>query len=113
MATITLGGVVLVAIALLAVWGYTSPVEAQNDEPDCKDFDSQAEAQQALRDDPDDPDGLDGLPGPAFAGEEGVACEDYDYPQGSPRDEAPVNVDATGGSTSGGTTTPSPTPAPA
>lgn len=56
---------------------------AQSDDLDCADFDSQADAQAELRSDPTDPNGLD-------AEDDGVACETYPYPEGSPRDERPV-----------------------
>ena len=47
----------------------------------CDDFESQAAAQQRLREDPSDPDGLDGPPGEeSFSGIEGVACEDLPPP---------------------------------
>lgn len=49
-------------------------------ERNCEDFDSQAAAQDFLRDDPSDPDGLDGPPGEGFTGEEGVACESLPAP---------------------------------
>ena len=40
---------------------------------DCGDFGSRAEAQAHLDADPSDPDGLDG-------NNDGIACEDHDYP---------------------------------
>lgn len=42
----------------------------------CEDFDFQEDAQAFYEQDTSDPDGLDGPAGPAFDGEEGVACED-------------------------------------
>ena len=71
------------------VVGTTPPAFAQDEDPtvgrDCGDFISQAEAQDALRQDPSDPDVLDEDEGP----DDGVACEatDYDAPA---RDETPV-----------------------
>jgi hypothetical protein len=98
--------------------------QAQQGEPDCKDYNSQAEAQADLRANPSDPFGLDGPPGEASAGRPGVACEDYPYPPGSPRDETPVSLQPAAGNTtvasqppmsSPATTPPSPntTPPPA
>ncbi len=60
-----------------------SPAMAQDD-LDCGDFNSQAEAQAELRSDPSDPNGLD-------AESDGVACETtaYDDPA---RDEVPVTA---------------------
>jgi hypothetical protein len=57
---------VLAAIALLAVWGYTSPVEAQD--LNCTDFDTQQEAQDELDSNPSDPNNLDN-------DNDGIACE--------------------------------------
>jgi hypothetical protein len=72
---------------VLALW--TSPASAQDDQ-NCADFPSQADAQAHLRQDPSDPDRLD-------ADNDGVACENYQgYPDGSARDETPVAA-ATGG----------------
>lgn len=48
---------------------------AEQEDLDCSDFASQAEAQAALREDPSDPYGLDGPAGPVGTGEPGVACE--------------------------------------
>lgn len=56
---------------------------------DCVDYDSQADAQAALREDPSDPNVLD-------EDHDGIACEDFDYPTSSPRDEDPVPVTDTG-----------------
>lgn len=83
----------LTALSMLVVAMTASVAFAQSRGPsgadgtfNCEDFDSQAEAQAFLRDDPSDPDGLDGPPGDAFTGEEGVACESLP----GPRDETPV-----------------------
>ena len=56
---------------------------AQADDLDCADFDSQADTQAELRSDPNDPNDLD-------AEDDGVACETFTYPAGTPRDERPV-----------------------
>jgi hypothetical protein len=69
-------------VALLPVSG----ASAQDFPPtgsDCRDFPPQAAAQEELRNDPSDPNVLD-------EDDDGVACETYDYPEGSPRDETPV-----------------------
>ncbi len=80
----------------------TTPVQAQERDPrtgiDCDFFDSQAEAQRYLRENPDDFDVLDN-------DRDGIACETFEY-DNSERDERPVNVSG------GGTTTPSPSPGP-
>lgn len=66
-----------------------SPALAQDDDPrvglDCDDYDSQAEAQAALRQDPSDPNVLDEDVGQ----DDGVACETTDYDDLA-RDETPV-----------------------
>ncbi len=49
----------------------------------CPSFNSQAAAQEELRNDPSDPNVLDN-------DRDGIACETYDYPAGTPRDEVPV-----------------------
>lgn len=71
----------LAALSMLVV-ALTANVAFAQDDLDCDDFDSQAEAQQTLRADPSDPNGLD-------AENDGVACETtpYDNPA---RDEVPV-----------------------
>ena len=118
-------GVTLVALAVLVFvtgfglrigWEYVPLAQAQG-EPDCADYNSQEEAQEDLRNNPSDPFGLDGPPGEEFDGERGVACEEYDYPPGSPRDETPVTLesgttDEPGGETTGDTTGPTPPPPP-
>src|SRR5436305_1378154 len=52
---------------------------------DCKDFPSQAAAQANLRADPADPNRLD-------ADKNGIACQVYAYPAGSPTDFNAVRV---------------------
>jgi hypothetical protein len=63
----------LAPIAVTSALVFCSPALAQ--ELNCDDFDSQAEAQDSLREDPSDPEGLDGPPGSASTGIRGVACE--------------------------------------
>ena len=101
-----LGKFAIVAVLVLAV-GFTAriayeqttePAYAQDDSPptglDCDDYNSQAEAQAALRADPSDPNVLDEDEGP----DDGIACETtaYDDPT---RDEIPVAA-AVGGRSS-------------
>ncbi len=62
------------ALALLAM--LVAPASASHG-INCDDFDSQADAQDYLRDDPIDPEGLDGPVGPEGAGIQGVACDAY------------------------------------
>jgi hypothetical protein len=68
-------------IGLLAAWKLMPDAAAQGEEEllFCEDFDSQAEAQQHLRDDPSDPDELDEEEGE----DDGIACEtsSYDNPE--------------------------------
>ncbi len=83
----------VLAVAVIAAVGLlASPALAQDDE-NCDDFSSQAEAQQHLRADPSDPDGLDAKPGPADgndqAGGDGIACESNP----GPFDREPVFAD--------------------
>jgi hypothetical protein len=54
------------------------PVAGAQEGANCEDFDSQADAQDELRNDPSDQDGLDGPPGSSFTGREGAAWEDTD-----------------------------------
>lgn len=76
-------------VARMAYKQSISPALAQDEDPrtglDCDDYNSQAEAQAALRADPSDPNVLDEDEGP----DDGIACETtaYDDPT---RDEAPV-----------------------
>lgn len=83
---------------------------AQDEDPriglDCDDYNSQAEAQAALRQHPSDPNVLDEDEGP----DDGVACEatQYDNPA---RDEVPVAATVgDGGSSPSPTSSPSPSP---
>jgi hypothetical protein len=97
---------VLAVIALGVGYWLFGQVQAQEQRDarpglQCSNFDSQAEAQQFLRENPDDSDVLDNDPG----GGDGIACETFDYDDPA-RDETPVNV------AGGGTTTPSPSPPP-
>ena len=66
-----------------------SPAFAQDEDPrtglDCNNYNSQAEAQAALREDPSDPNVLDEDPGP----DDGIACETTPYDDPA-RDEIPV-----------------------
>jgi hypothetical protein len=68
----------------MLVVALTANVAIAQDDLDCGDFNSQAEAQQTLRADPSDPNGLD-------AENDGVACEVTEYPNPA-RDEAPVQA---------------------
>lgn len=76
-------------VARMAYEQSISPALAQDEDPrtglDCDDYNSQAEAQAALRADPSDPNVLDEDEGP----DDGIACETtaYDDPT---RDETPV-----------------------
>jgi hypothetical protein len=65
------------AIGLRAAWGLMPYADAQADEEllFCEDFNSQAEAQQHLREDPSDPDELDEEEGE----DDGIACETFSY----------------------------------
>ena len=65
------------AIGLRAAWGLMPYADAQDDEDllFCEDFNSQAEAQQHLREDPSDPDELDEEEGK----DDGIACETFSY----------------------------------
>lgn len=72
----------MAALSLLVMLVF-SPTAVAQDDLDCADFGSQAEAQQNLRANPSDPNNLD-------AEGDGVACETFDYPAGTPRDETPV-----------------------
>ena len=71
----------LLATAAMAML-VAAPALAQDD-LNCDDFGSQAEAQAELRANPSDPNGLD-------AKNDGVACETFGYPEGTARDEVPV-----------------------
>ena len=65
----------------------SKPSSAQ-DLLNCDDFPSQAAAQANLRANPSDPNNLD-------ADNDGIACETFGYPAGSPRDETPVALATT------------------
>lgn len=67
----------LMGLGLLAAWELMPYADAQNEEEllFCEDFDSQAEAQQYLREDPSDPDELDEEEGE----DDGIACETFSY----------------------------------
>jgi hypothetical protein len=78
----------ILALAALLLLAFAAPTYAQDDEPDCDDYESQAEAQGILRDNPRDPFGLDGPIGPAGDGILGVACEDNP----GPFDREPVDL---------------------
>jgi hypothetical protein len=68
---------VAVAFAVAACWVLCSFILAggalAQDQYDCADFSSQEEAQAELDRDPSDPSNLD-------ADNDGIACEDYPYP---------------------------------
>jgi Excalibur calcium-binding domain len=68
------------AVSVVLVLGPTA--QAQN-AVSCADFPFQAAAQSYLRANPDDSSRLD-------ENGDGVACETYPYPPGSPREEDPV-----------------------
>lgn len=86
---------ILTVLVLVFATGFTGriiyeqtlrPAFAQDDPRtglDCEDYSSQADAQAALRQDPSDPNVLD-------EDNDGVACETFDYPPGTPRDEIQV-----------------------
>jgi hypothetical protein len=68
--------VLLIGIGLLAASDLMPYAAAQDEELlFCEDFDSQAEAQQHLREDPSDPDELDEEEGE----DDGIACETFSY----------------------------------
>ncbi len=81
------------AFVLRAAYEYMPVALAEHRSPpvgsDCADYDSQADAQAELRNAPSDPNVLD-------EDHDGIACEEFDYPAGSPRDEEPVPVTDTG-----------------
>jgi hypothetical protein len=72
---------ILCAVISVLITAVLLPVASAQENLSCLEFDSQAEAQQRLKEDPTDPDGLDGPPGEAFTGIEGVACEDLPPPE--------------------------------
>src|SRR5215204_6487918 len=71
---------VLSALAMMVL--VPTMVLAQTDLYDCADFQYQEDAQAVYDQDTSDPYGLDGLPGEAYAGTQGVACEEL--PQRGP-----------------------------
>lgn len=77
--------VLLVGFSLRLAWETLPTANAQNN-LNCDDFPSQADAQDELRRDPSDPNGLD-------RDDDGIACETSPYPPGTPRDEDPVVED--------------------
>ena len=83
----------------------STPAYAQDEDPriglDCDDYNSQADAQAALRQDPSDPNVLDEDKGP----DDGIVCEgeDYDNPA---QDLTPVLTDGTPPPVSDGTSVP-------
>jgi hypothetical protein len=102
------------AVAAVSYERTNSPALAQDEDPrvglDCDDYDSQAEAQAALREDPSDPNVLDEDPGP----DDGIACETTQYDDPA-RDETPVAAAVGNGASSPPSTTittPPPTTSP-
>jgi hypothetical protein len=83
------GGILAACLVLLVS---TSPIAHAQNDLNCDDFSSQAEAQAELRSEPSDPNGLDGPPGSATSGIPGVACESNP----SPRDTEPVSFQEPG-----------------
>src|SRR5688572_15532347 len=99
--------VLVIAAGIVARVSYeqtNTPAYAQDEDPrigkDCSDYNSQAEAQAALRQDPSDPNVLDEDEGP----DDGIACETTDYDDPA-RDEVPVAAAVGDGASS-----PTPTP---
>ena len=70
-------------LAMLAMLVFAPAALAQQGDLNCEDFGSQAEAQGNLRANPSDPNNLD-------TEDDGVACETFTYPDGTARDEVPV-----------------------
>ncbi len=58
------------------IFNTRTPALALQDQFDCADFATQAEAQAVYDQDPSDPNGLDGPIGEASDGQAGVACEE-------------------------------------
>ena len=77
----------LAAIAFYLVLLTATPSRAQN-VLNCRDFQSQAAAQAELKRNPSDSNNLD-------ADNDGVACETFPYPSGSPTDFNPVQEPTT------------------
>lgn len=97
----------MVALVVLVTVGLAGPAwgQAEDDIFDCVDFESQAEAQAWLREEPSDPDQIDG------PDDNGIACdtEPYEIPD---RDEVPVQAAIGGGGTTPTTAQPAPTTTP-
>ena len=66
----------MAALVMVAVLIFAPAALAQQDLYDCADFQYQEDAQAVYDQDTSDPYGLDGLPGEAYAGTQGVACEE-------------------------------------
>ncbi len=81
--------VLFIGIGLRAAWELMPYAGAQDDGEllFCEDFNSQAEAQQHLREDPSDPDELDEEEGE----DNGIACETFSY-DNSEEDLNPVTA---------------------
>jgi hypothetical protein len=100
---------VLVAgvVAAITYERTNSPALAQDEDPrvglDCDDYNSQAEAQAALREDPSDPNVLDEDEGP----DDGIACETTPYDDPA-RDETPIAAAVGNGASSPPSTTMAP-----
>lgn len=88
------------AAALVILLVLAAPAFAQDD-LNCADFDSQAEAQAHFDSDPSDPDGLD-------ADNDDEACEEHDYPASSGAESTsddfttPERAELGGGGAAGG-----------
>lgn len=96
-------------VALRVSWE-TMPAAGAQDDPraglDCKDFESQVDAQAELQRDPSDPNVLD-------EDNDGEACETFDYGTGGQPDGNSENSGSRGSNGgSGDSTTPSPSPEP-
>lgn len=70
----------MLSMLAMLVFSPTAFAQSEQNDLDCEDFESQAEAQAELRSDPSDPNGLDGND------DDGIACESLP----GPRDEVPV-----------------------
>jgi hypothetical protein len=71
---------VLAALVMAALATFAGPAAAQEADLDCKDFNSQAEAQAKLEADRSDPHRLD-------ADNDGQACEAFPYAQAGGQDQ--------------------------
>ncbi len=72
------------------VFNTRTPALALQDQFDCADFATQAEAQAVYDQDPNDPNGLDGPIGTASDGQAGVACEELLDDSGSTSSASPA-----------------------